>query len=146
MQYSKEMNQSGKSVVLAASAGLLGLLVLYQTYNHWDTIVEIAENVRYDNEKVAALHQLRKIRKALANYTKELNAAESKVDHSRNYTGVIDPVTKNSIRGLSMDLDFVLTSLDKIHGDAAIKAERKRLVDEFEKLSGRVDALVAKID
>lgn len=140
------MNRSGRSVVLVASVGLLGLLVLYQTYNHWDTIIEIAENVRYDKEKVIALHQLRKVRKALANYMKELDAAELKMDHSRNSNGVIDPVTKNSIRGLSMDLDFVLTSLDKIHGDATIKAERKRLVDEFEKLSGRVDALVAKID
>lgn len=128
-----------RTTVLALAVCAVGAAAYY----NWDTIVEIGELVVYDSKKADALSKLRKVRMVLNNFRQELKATEGRVMVMHAEGRKADSQTKNTIGGLSMDLDFVFASLDKIEGDSGIKAERKRLVAEFEAFVLRVDALEA---
>lgn len=128
-----------KATVLALAVCAVGSAAYY----NWDTLVELAELVMYDSKKAEALLKLRKVRTVLKSFRQELQATEGRVMVMHAEGRKADSKTKNTICGLSMDLDFVFASLDKIEGDSGIKAERKRLVTEFEGLIPRVDALEA---
>ena len=132
---------TSKVAIMSVTVGLVGIAVYY----NWEVITEISECVIYDNQKVKALHQLRKVRTVLQNFSSELVNAENNVATSEMQNIPIESKIKNLIGALSVDLDFILASLDKIEGDDIIKVERKKLVDEFNALSVRVDRLIEKI-
>ena len=132
---------ASKVAIMSVTVGLVGIAVYY----NWEVITEISECVIYDNQKVKALHQLRKVRTVLQNFSSELVNAENNVATSEMQNIPIESKIKNLIGALSVDLDFILASLDKIEGDDIIKVERKKLVDEFNALSVRVDRLIEKI-
>ena len=132
---------TSKAAIMSVTVGLVGFAIYY----NWDVITEISECVIYDNQKVKALHQLRKVRTVLQNFSSELVSAENNVATSEMQNIPIESKIKNLIGALSVDLDFILASLDKIEGDDIIKVERKKLVDEFNALSVRVDRLIEKI-
>ena len=132
---------ASKVAIMSVTVGLVGIAVYY----NWEVITEISECVIYDNQKVKALHQLRKVRTVLQNFSSELVSAENNVATSEMQNIPIESKIKNLIGALSVDLDFILASLDKIEGDDIIKVERKKLVDKFNALSVRVDRLIEKI-
>ena len=132
---------TSKAAIMSVTVGLVGFAIYY----NWDVITEISECVIYDNQKVKALHQLRKVRTVLQNFSSELVNAENNVATSEMQNIPIESKIKNLIGALSVDLDFILASLDKIEGDDIIKVERKKLVDKFNALSVRVDSLIEKI-
>ena len=132
---------TSKAAIMSVTVGLVGFAIYY----NWDVITEISECVIYDNQKVKALHQLRKVRTVLQNFSSELVSAENNVATSEMQNIPIESKIKNLIGALSVDLDFILASLDKIEGDDIIKVERKKLVDKFNALSVRVDSLIEKI-
>lgn len=132
---------SSKVTIAALAAGTVGIALYY----NWDLFVELSEHLLYTSEKVDALQSLRRINVALTNYRTELEAVEKVVEGRRKNEQPIDIGTKNIICALSTDLDFVFTSLDKVFGDHSIKVARKKLVNEFEALSGRVDALASLV-
>jgi hypothetical protein len=134
---SMNVSQSTKTAFTALALGIVGITL----YCNWETIVDLAELIIYDSGKAEALQKLRRIQTVLNSFRVELDAAENSARRAGSSGTEVDSQTKNAICGLSMDLDFVFSSLDKVHGDEKIKAERKRLINEFEAFVSRVDAL-----
>jgi hypothetical protein len=134
---SMNASQSTKTAFTALALGIVGITL----YCNWETVVDLAELIIYDSGKAEALQKLRRIQTVLNSFRVELNAAENSARRAESSGIEVDSQTKNAICGLSMDLDFVFSSLDKVHGDDKIKAERKRLINEFEAFVSRVDAL-----
>jgi hypothetical protein len=136
------MNTATNKILLYAGTALVtGVAIGAVLYYRWDTVAELAECAMYDKNKAENLHKLRKIRVALRTYECDLKATEESAKSSAARGESISPATRNAICGLSIDFDFILASLDKVEGDAEIKKERKRLVDEFKSFSKRVDVL-----
>jgi hypothetical protein len=136
------MNSDGSKKLLLAGTIFVAIAAVAVTVCYkWNTVTELTECALYDKSKAENLHKLRKIREALRTYESDLKAAEESAKSSAARGESISPATRNAICGLSIDFDFILVSLDKVEGDASIKKERKRLVDEFKSFSKRVDVL-----
>lgn len=131
------MNKS--MIIVGALAGASAVAIYYNKELLW----EVVECAMYDQQKIHALHKLRKIRVVLTTFVKELENAEkmSKTDAAGD--GTLDVQAKKLICGLSVDLDYIFDSLDAIQGDQCVKAERKKLVDDFKEYAKRVDRLTA---
>lgn len=135
------MNQSTAKIAALASVAAVGALSVFLLYSHRETVREVLECALYEKDKATALSDLRRIRAASVAFEKELDETEKKAFDCKIKSIPFDSATRNSIIGLSTDFDFVLASLDKVEGDAYVKAERKKLVECFKAFVGRVDAL-----
>jgi hypothetical protein len=135
-----------KQSLLIASAVAVGVTIFTTLiYFNFETVEEIFENVAYDSSKVEVLSKLRRIRRAKSLFLEDLTSLEAKCAEHQRLGTTIDVVSKNKICGLSVDLDFIFDSLDRLECDRSIRSERKKIIDELSTCADRVDNLVKLI-
>jgi hypothetical protein len=130
-------------IVSAVAVGVTAFTALI--YFNFETVEEIFENVAYDSSKVEVLSKLRRIRRAKKMFLEDLASLEAKCAEHQCLGTTIDVVSKNTICALSVNLDFIFDSLDRLECDQSIRSERKKIIDELSTCTDRVDNLVKLI-
>ena len=135
--------------ILLVSVVTLGSLLLYSRSLRG---MLFENTLFYSSEALESLQFLSRIRLAISTFEKALNDIEraiQKLVRDKQLSTSLGQHYKLKVGELSSDLDFLLSSIDKINlegkkqrGFEVVRTERKKLADICESLSIRVDALI----
>lgn len=149
-KYNISMSKSITNItILLVSVVTLGSLLLYSRSLRG---MLFENTLFYSSEALESLQFLSRIRLAISTFEKALNDIEraiQKLVRDKQLSTSLGQHYKLKVGELSSDLDFLLSSIDKINlegkkqrGFEVVRTERKKLADICESLSIRVDALI----